>query len=165
MTKVCKTCGAEKDIERFASRQTVTGPKLRGTCKDCRNEEAKQRRASDNSARLKWERDYYARKKAGVVLEKPAPATPENIARQNRSWQLKNRYGLSVEQYETLLALQDNSCAICQEPFSSSKDTHVDHCHATNMVRGILCSNCNTALGLFKDNQTRLLRAVHYLNQ
>jgi hypothetical protein len=165
MTKVCKACNVEKDIERFASRQTVTGPKLRGTCKDCRNEESRSRRAADNSARLKWERDYYNRKKEGVVLKKAAPSTPETIARQNKSWQLKNKYGLTIEQYETLLALQGNSCSICQEPFSSSKDTHVDHCHTTGFVRGILCSNCNTALGLFKDDQTRLLMAVHYLNQ
>lgn len=58
-----------------------------------------------------------------------------------------------------MLAAQGGLCAICRE----APATHVDHDHATGKVRGLLCFNCNGALGQFRDRQDLMLRAVVYL--
>jgi len=59
---------------------------------------------------------------------------------------------------------QVGRCAICEEILSQdTKHIHVDHCHKTNKVRGLLCANCNKGLGFFKDNTRALERAILYL--
>jgi Recombination endonuclease VII len=58
-----------------------------------------------------------------------------------------------------MLAAQSGLCAICRE----APAEHVDHDHATNRVRGLLCFNCNGALGQFRDRTDLMLRAVAYL--
>lgn len=63
---------------------------------------------------------------------------------------LKRLYGLTVAEFETLRAAQDNRCGVCKVEFDESrkgKTPHVDHCHATGRVRGLLCGPCNTSLG------------------
>ena len=70
-------------------------------------------------------------------------------------------YGLSREDYQRLLIAQNGLCAVCDE--KPERRLCVDHCHATGEVRGLLCSNCNTALGLFADDPERMWAAVLYL--
>lgn len=73
-------------------------------------------------------------------------------------------YGLTPEQYAEMLAEQEGRCAICRIGTPGGRGGwHVDHDHATGMVRGLLCHNCNLALGNFKDDVTRLRAAVAYL--
>lgn len=70
----------------------------------------------------------------------------------------------SLLEYNKLLEAQDSKCAICQ---TSAKDLKfglcVDHNHVSGQVRGLLCDNCNQALGLLKDNISSLERAIKYL--
>jgi hypothetical protein len=73
-------------------------------------------------------------------------------------------HGLSLEDYKELYNLQDGKCAICHVDFSLLKNSPpIDHDHTTGKVRGLLCSNCNTALGLMKDDMGRLQEAIDYL--
>lgn len=74
-------------------------------------------------------------------------------------------YGLSQERYEAMLAEQGARCAICGSEDWPGKDRrpHVDHCHKTGAVRGLLCGNCNTGLGQFADDPARLRAAAEYL--
>ena len=66
--------------------------------------------------------------------------------------------------YEILLrAKQNNACAICQKTFETDADYHVDHCHATKKIRGLLCPGCNRGLGCFQDNPTALRQAANYV--
>lgn len=58
------------------------------------------------------------------------------------------RYGLTQEQFDKLLATQEGRCAICGDPFN--RTPHVDHCHTTGRVRGLLCAPCNTGLGVYE---------------
>lgn len=60
---------------------------------------------------------------------------------------------------------QDNSCAICEttEPKGRHNKWQIDHCHATKIVRDLLCWKCNTALGAFKDDISTLEKAIKYL--
>jgi Recombination endonuclease VII len=78
-------------------------------------------------------------------------------ARSQRKVHLKYYYGLSVEDYNALLARQGGTCAICRKP--SRQRLCVDHCHLTRQVRRLLCRKCNLGIGYF-DDDPRLLRAA-----
>ena len=69
------------------------------------------------------------------------------------------KYGVSVGDLVLLDLLHSGRCAICRK----SVDLVVDHCHDTGSVRGLLCHNCNTGLGLFGDSQEVLQKAIEYL--
>lgn len=83
---------------------------------------------------------------------------------------LKRTYGISFRTYRLMLEDQKGLCKICgSEGFIMNKDRHkmklvIDHCHTTGKVRGLLCHNCNRALGLFQDSTDNLKRAIDYLN-
>ncbi len=74
-------------------------------------------------------------------------------------------YGMSVEQFDALLAAQDNRCAICGTTEWPGKGPHVDHDHGSGAVRGILCGNCNNGLGMFGEDPARLRAAAEYLEK
>lgn len=74
-------------------------------------------------------------------------------------------YGLSPAQYDARIEAQGGRCAICQNPFTTDQQRHVDHDHHTLVVRGILCSRCNAALGLFCDNPQVMRAAALYVEQ
>lgn len=81
---------------------------------------------------------------------------------------LRNRYGIGLIEYERLLEEQNHRCAICGgEGFKLKEDQNtklvIDHDHDTGEVRGLLCHNCNRALGLFQDNPDRIKQALAYL--
>lgn len=78
-----------------------------------------------------------------------------------RAWQLQAKFGLSVQQYEEMVAAQENRCAICSTEFTGTP--HVDHCHATGNVRGLLCQDCNFGIGRLGDDIARLESAINYL--
>ena len=84
---------------------------------------------------------------------------------ENRAGRFK-RYGLTEATFTELLDSQGGRCAICSvplDPNDTNRNTHVDHCHTSGRVRGILCSGCNLGLGHFKDDHKRLLVAATYL--
>jgi len=82
-----------------------------------------------------------------------------------RKYTLQSKYGLTVEQYEAMVTAQDGKCAICTDVLTPGRDTHVDHNHTTGENRGLLCNNCNLALGHMADDANRLLAAAAYLLQ
>lgn len=71
-----------------------------------------------------------------------------------------NKYGITREEYERLVDKQSNKCKICNKVAKLS----IDHCHESGVVRGLLCTQCNSGLGLFKDNTEFLSSAIEYLN-
>lgn len=58
-----------------------------------------------------------------------------------------HRYGVTPEEYAATVRDQENACAICKRPFGASRNVHQDHDHATGQVRGVLCRDCNMAIG------------------
>lgn len=107
--------------------------------------------------------------KLGAYQAAYRAANPEKIRarRASSSEKLKvfrrmRRYGVSPEAFQLMLLLQKSACGICKEPFLE-KAPHVDHCHKTGEVRGLLCRRCNVALGLFKDSPELLRGALEYL--
>lgn len=65
---------------------------------------------------------------------------------------------------ESMRIAQDGLCAICKQPLTQGKHTHVDHCHQTGRVRGLLCRGCNVGLGNFQDDPALLRAAADYLD-
>jgi hypothetical protein len=83
---------------------------------------------------------------------------------------LKHYYGITIEVYEEMLRQQNGVCAICKNPervrkagTQESKALSVDHDHRTGRIRGLLCTNCNTALGLLFENTTMCFAVVEYI--
>lgn len=66
--------------------------------------------------------------------------------------------------YYGLLESQGGGCAICHV-VPNGRQHHIDHDHESGIIRGLLCGPCNMALGLFKDDHTRLEAAINYLQQ
>ena len=83
-----------------------------------------------------------------------------------RSQRLLEKYGITLEDYELMMENQNHTCKICGTDEARGRGTwHVDHCHTTGKVRGLLCYNCNVGLGNFKDNAAVLASAIKYLNE
>lgn len=81
-----------------------------------------------------------------------------------RSKMRQYKYGITPEQFEKFWVVQGGSCAICRDHLDrTSKQTVVDHCHSTGLVRGILCKKCNTTLGWARDDVKWLESAIKYL--
>ena len=77
----------------------------------------------------------------------------------------KHRYNLLPEHKTAIIEAQKNRCAICEYQFGQKiGDMHVDHCHTTGAIRGMLCDRCNRGLGYFRDNPTSLHKAAEYIN-
>lgn len=82
--------------------------------------------------------------------------------------QVLRKYGLTIKQYERMLKKQKGRCAVCKRKDSGDRRghrMHVDHCHDTGVVRGLLCSNCNMGIGKFGDDPERLEIAAAYLRK
>lgn len=76
----------------------------------------------------------------------------------------KSRYGLSQKVFDELLAKQGGKCAICSANITWPKRLHVDHCHKTGRVRGLLCTRCNRGIGMLGDDPSLLKIAVIYVS-
>jgi hypothetical protein len=79
---------------------------------------------------------------------------------------LKRKYNLSIDEYETLIESQNNSCKVCGTHAKNNLKgkLYIDHCHTTGKVRGLLCMKCNSALGLLNDDKTLIQNLLDYLS-
>jgi hypothetical protein len=80
-----------------------------------------------------------------------------------RDRQLREKYGITLDDWEKMFLAQSSACAICKCT-NPGRQWHTDHCHRTGNVRGILCHGCNTGLGYFCDSSAALQSAVTYLD-
>ena len=83
-----------------------------------------------------------------------------------KSAYLKHAYGITLAEYDKMFADQMGRCAICGRHQSElRKKLHVDHCHKTRKVRGLLCFSCNAAIGHFLENPDTMKSACKYLEK
>lgn len=94
-------------------------------------------------------------------LEESRKQSRARNPRQKYFSHLRWKYGISGPEYLAQMERQEGKCALCRDLLVSRHS--VDHDHATGRVRGILCLNCNTGLGHFKDSPSRLMAAIEYL--
>jgi formate dehydrogenase maturation protein FdhE len=86
----------------------------------------------------------------------------DKISLKNRKKQLWRNYRITLEQYNQIFVDQNGLCAICG---TSGKKLVVDHCHTSQQIRGLLCNNCNTGIGLLQDVPEILISAANYLKR
>jgi len=140
--KHCPKCKRVRDVEFFCvSRRSARGRV--SWCRDCTSESQKRRR------------------------EKEDPGWTKVIRRQAHLKYRLKQLGLTMEDYEDMILEQGNRCAICgsspEDSRAKNPVLHIDHCHETGRVRGLLCRGCNHGLGSFGDDPRRVLLAARYL--
>jgi hypothetical protein len=148
-TKHCRKCDQIKPVSAFYARRNRQNGIVH-KCIECAR--ADNRRYSKNrnaEQRRAYFREWYENRKA----------IDPNAGR--RQW-LK-RYGITPEAWDALLEAQGGGCALCGKT-SEARRLHVDHCHATGRVRGLLCFTCNGALGHLGDSAETITRVLAYLN-
>lgn len=79
-----------------------------------------------------------------------------------RDAMLRQKYGLSLQAYDGMLAAQKGVCALCLSPPVAGRVLHVDHCHKTRQIRGLLCCHCNWYLGRIDRDPALIDRLVAY---
>lgn len=143
MNKICVRCGVEKPLELFAKGKNYKDGR-RGTCKQCHTS---------------YMKSYYDNNP-----DKKAAKVKLNSGR-DKNWK---RHGITEQKFNEMLDKNSGLCYAC----SINKATNIDHDHnccpgirsCGNCIRGLLCNQCNTALGLVKDSTERLNNLIKYLN-
>lgn len=105
----------------------------------------------------KYFRDWYA-VNAEKIRKRQRIKYHENKEK-HRFRHIKKTYGISKEQFDTMMSLQGGKCLICRK----DDKLHVDHCHKTGVIRGLLCSRCNMTLGKVNDDISILKSMIDYL--
>lgn len=141
--KLCTKCKEIKSRDEFYPRRdTKSG--ISSWCKDCDNK--KNKRYSNLHP-----------EKARARAKRYEQRHPERL----REKQLR-QYGIGIQEYNAILKSQNGVCDICKK---DNVRFHVDHNHQSGVVRGILCENCNRMIGMAKDSETILKRAIGYLKK
>jgi hypothetical protein len=162
--KVCKRCGTLKPLTEFyRAADCVDG--RRGECRTCFQAKAKARRDADpevlEAARARTRR-WMAENPERYRENHQRFIDSGGYKRSLRKSHLKAKYGLTLEQYDGMLDRQGGVCAICDEPPGDTA-LHVDHCHDTGRIRGLLCFRCNSALGNLRHDPEVIGRALEYV--
>ena len=164
--RICSMCGDSKPVTYFSYRDKSRGL-LQSRCKSCCSTTFKSYRQAnlDKFREYKW---YAKPENKAIKAEYQRQRKlemPERVFQTKRNSYLKSKFGITPEQYEAMLAAQNGVCAICSssEPGRNSPYFHVDHCHDTGNIRGLLCNGCNVGLGHFKDDISRIESAAAYL--
>lgn len=162
LSRVCSSCGEVKGESDYSPAHWASGRKK---CRSCTQ-------AAINEAR--WA--------AGGKKQTGVSRTPEVKAQYLKDWHAKNpdarrrldlkRYDLTPEQYDEMLAEQAGVCAACERPETRKHPVTglpvplaVDHDHETGLVRGLLCSRCNFALGYALDSPVILRALASYIEE
>lgn len=157
---VCTKCSEQKPNSEFSKNNTrKTG--RNSYCKSCHKEYVAKHYQENKETYLEkadnWKTANPQKRKD--VANKYTKNNPEKL----RNNFLKNKYGITLEEFNDKQSLQQHKCTICGNKFKNTKDAHMDHCHATGKIRDILCSACNKGLGYFRDSVPNILAAAQYL--
>lgn len=135
-TKECKLCKEVKSLEEFHKHERTKDGR-QGHCKACHYAKT-----------VKWRKQNKEQHTYNMRCRTLA------------------KYGLTVEEYDAILAQQDCKCAICgMSDEEHGKSLVVDHNHVTGEVRGLLCRNCNVGIGALGDDVQRIINAAAYLKE
>lgn len=136
----------------------------KGFCNPCYQ---RQHRAKHRDRYAAYDRDRAASRapKLREGRKKWRDQNPERAKHCARISVLKRKYGLTEEAFQAMFASQKGLCAICLTEELPGISSHVDHCHVTGIVRGLLCESCNRAIGIMKDDPARLRAAADYIER
>lgn len=154
--KQCSKCGFKLPDDLFGSFSQRGKTYSRGVCNPCRTDRERTAREENPEKVRSRDRERY---------RKRVERDPKEIYKHYRNQYLLKAYGITLEDYKEMLINQRGSCAICgiSEEEAPMQRLHVDHCHSSGEIRGLLCHNCNALLGHAKDDETILKSAISYL--
>ena len=145
-TKRCCKCNQIKSLGDFhRNRSNKDG--LHTVCKPCNNKQASEAQRRNRAKRTEQQRAWKLKHK-----------------HKDREYYTRHRYGIELCEYEAMRQQQNGVCAICRNPPHAGV-LCIDHCHRTELVRGLLCNCCNAMLGRLKDDKDALCRAIDYLSK
>ncbi|GHJ04172.1 endonuclease VII domain-containing protein [Streptomyces olivaceus] len=171
--KKCSRCQESKPRTSFASNKSVRDG-LQAYCRECSAKYYRQRQsAMGRTVREKVPVSPGHKHCRGCGEVKPhsewhrKTSAPDGLASRCKACKaatdpaghLRRKYGLTEAQRDEMVASQAGLCAICLK----APAVQVDHCHETGRVRGVLCFNCNSGLGLLRDDPEAMYRAADYL--
>lgn len=142
----CGKCGQDKPLAEFSRSKNKSS-----WCRACCAESARTWRQANLEKARQYDRDRQDRQRTGQAKEWA------------RFYRWLTRHGLRPEDYHELFERQGGVCAICRNPAPERQFLHIDHCHETGKVRGLLCPACNMGLGQFRDRTDLLSGAIKYL--
>lgn len=163
--RTCTKCKKEKPKTEF-NRHSSCNEGLHTQCKSCcyerSNDWAKRNPDKVRGYCKSWEmRNRQRRSTLAAIWRK----NNKDKHRESVRWAfIKREYGLTRDSFSSLLLSQGGGCAICGTSNPGGVGSfHVDHNHITGVVRGLLCSNCNVAIGFLSDSASIAMRAMLYL--
>lgn len=107
-----------------------------------------------------------ARGAAAQRRRRSDPARREALLKYQREKMREYNTGVSADTYTRMFDAQNGRCAICHSDEAKGRGAfHIDHCHTTGVIRGLLCTTCNTGLGKFHDSSALLREAIDYLKR
>jgi hypothetical protein len=161
--KTCRLCGESKPLSEFYAMKGMRDGH-RNECKTCWSARAAARyRANPAAAKertRRWQQENRERYNAGQRERRKQPARKAK----ERAGHLRRKYGITLEEYDAMLAAQGGVCAICGRQPTDGISLHVDHDHVSGRRRKLLCFKCNNALGDFDDDPDLLRTAMAYLD-
>lgn len=166
MNKIIKICKKHGELTRDQTYEVkriyipVNPEKynpLQYYCKECRNQKARNYYKKHAQKIIQSQKKYSDLHKEKIKLYKKNRRLDNPNLEKNTK--LKRSYGINLNTFDNMKKQQENKCLICKK----ISKLHVDHCHKTKKVRGLLCTKCNMAIGLFKDCINNLENAILYL--
>jgi len=176
--KTCTKCHEMKSLDDFYRNKRGRYGR-QSQCKTC-CDVVHQQWVKNNPQKIAQHQATYNKTHSEKVKTKTSSwikNNPESYKKRKNAWKAKNPdkvksaalksdYGINLNDFNLLLSQQNNSCAICTTHKDNlTKNLCVDHSHKTGKIRGLLCSKCNRALGLFGDNALTLRQAAAYLEK
>jgi hypothetical protein len=158
--KRCRICGELKPLEDF-HRAAGMRDGHRNECKPCFSAMAKDRYDS-KAAVARARRWQQANREKHTAYQAEYRNRPER-KRAARDAYYRRTFGITADDVDAMLERQGGGCAICGDLPERLGNLHVDHDHATGVIRGLLCSRCNHAIGLLREDAGLFARAAEYL--
>ncbi len=157
--KTCRKCGIQKSLSDFGANGSQG---LHVRCKECLNAQ-QQKYRKDYPKIYKAAQKRYRDKYKKRISRKNAEYRKNHPDSQRETY-YPREYGITIGDYDDMYIEQGGCCAICGTHQSKlNKRLHIDHCHKTDKVRGLLCSSCNTAIGLLKEDSGIIKNVLKYL--
>jgi Recombination endonuclease VII len=151
-SKVCTICKKRLPFKAFHRSKKADG--FQSRCRNCYRDWYNERYENNPEFREKRSRHFEK------FYKEKYPAHRERRLNER----LLSMYGITREEFDILSETQGNVCAICRRFPEGKTRLSVDHDHETGKIRGLLCGNCNSGLGHFKDNPELLAVAITYLD-
>lgn len=136
MKMKCRICNKYYDEKDF------------GFCRNAKNKRLTVCSKCYNSKSYQWKNNNLSKRKYDKLKA--------------REYRFKHKYGLSERDYKRMVIMQEGDCLICKKYFGTK--LVVDHCHSSGKVRGLLCKNCNTGIGMLAEDINNFKNSIKYLN-